>query len=826
MLRLFQRRRVPKKFLLPRPMSGAPKRANAAWRHRLVEALAAALPVLLVLLQPLRHLDDGFRERILRGAAESTLSQVVLLSEVPAAVARSPSCPTQVARALSATGARAGLVLSPLPLFCEGILDASSDESELAPPIAQLPTEVLRLSEERHVVGIAPAVADDPLLTALGLRPQHWVAPRPASAIPKVLLHRLQEGMQGGARAAAAGGSGDVIVLLSLQGATTAEGLPPTEVAGAISAALEDPGRRQAPTWLVACIALLIAVITLLVQRRGEPQAGLRGALAVSAGSLLALALADWLARGLLAPVPTLTVGVALCIAVSSLPRRFAQARVDSDAERVLKDAGRLVPMAAADVDAAFWQRLARTAAQNHAADDVLVAELPPFSWRLKFWPNGETDDSIIRERRRDIRRTPYADNQGAPVASVVTDYLVMKGTPAVLLPLMAHGEVEGYLMLVGQKASDEFTTRPKRAERLARELGQLIRARRLARLEEQGWRRRRSVNHSTNAPDAGVLDHARAAMTEVRLLSALVQEAPVGLFYVDSFGDVRLLGRSVAARLPEYGIDLPAQGLDGSLEVGALPLKRLLGGLTKKMRVTPPAFTEIGDEGYRLEIPTGAQGGDRVKSLDLHIVPLRSTAPGVAGLVGTLVESAVRTASLAPRPSIMVQTVAALQVFSLARLLAVVVEDAAQRCDGKVRLQPPRDEAHVVAHRAELESSLVAFLAEAGRAAGKTEGPVVTVAVHGQRVQLTILDLRLGTPAAALERTLAAPDNPPKGLETLASLARAVEDSHGELRLRAGPEWGSTLEADLVRARPRAVEPRDETARLRLYNPPAKIQP
>jgi hypothetical protein len=613
------------------------------------------------------------------------------------------------------------------------------------------------------------------------------------------------------------------IVVLALADSSTSSGIEPRSVAAVLSAALEDSPRQPPARWLVAVIAFLSSLGIAMIQRSSRAQRQRRLSVAFAAGVFLALGATDVLGIGLLVPLPSLSLGFAATYVALVLPRRAAVARADRDAQRLLQDAGRLVSLQAPGVaeDGEFWRRLARTAAQTHAADEVLIAELPPFSWRLKVWSNGDTDESVIKERRRDIRRTPYSNLQGVPVASVVQDYLVMKGAPAVLVPLMAANEVEGYLIMLGKPAADEFLERPELAASLADDLAQMIREYRLARVKNE--RSAGGLGDLAFDRDQGVLERARAAMAELRLLRALVQNAPVGMFYADSFGDVRILGRTVARWLPDFGIDVPVS-TDGSVDSGVLTLKQLLGGLARKTGITPPALTEIDADGYTLDVPVPPKAGQRIKSLNLRVLPLRRGASqDPTGFVGSLAESAILTASLAPRPSIMQQTVNALQVFSLSKLLSTVVADLSLRTDGKVQLQTPRHEAHVVAHRADLQKALEAFLVEAARHAGSKSGPVLSVKEKRLRVELRIMDLRLDAPQLALERTLMAPSRPPPGLDCLGALIRAVENSHGEVKLCTEESWGTVLCASLVRARPR-IEEVPEVPQLRVYNKPVQI--
>lgn len=818
-MRYFKRRKVPKEFLKPRPMSQGARPRPRFLGYLAIEVLAVGLALAAAAFTPLSGLDRRWSELSLRRASRAEPSTRVSLVEVSPAVAKLPSCGGSIASVLTRGGARAGLVLSPLAQLCEGVFERSRVDSELAPVIEALPDDVFRTGTSGRIIGWSPEVRRSALLGALGLEPMPWVAARASSAVPVFRLSELESGD------ASPSLLDNRIVLLSLPDASASEGREPRAVAAVLAAALEDPRRGDAPAWVWMLVAVVASLGVVVIQRRsGHERLGRLGA-AFAVSFPLALASGDLLGMGLRVPLASLLAGFALSHAALLVPRRAAVARADRDAQEVLKGAGRVLSLRApgAHDDAEFWRRLARSAAQAHPADDILIAELPPFSWRLTVWPNGETDESVIKERRRDIRRTPYSNLQGVPVASVVHDYLVMKNTPAVLVPLIARGEVEGYLIMIGKTAADEFTANPSRSASLADGLAELIREYRLARMQEDAWRRQGGLDGMPIDDDVRVLDRARAAMGELRLLRALVQNAPVGLFYADAFGDVRIVGKVVARWLPEFGIDVPVS-TDGSVDAGVLPVRQLLAALTRKTGATPPALTEIGPSGHVIEAPVPPKPGQRVRSLTMRLLPLsKESSHDPTGFVGSLTESAILTASMAPRPSIMQQTVSSLQVFSLSKLLAGLVQQNAHRTEGKLQLQTPRAEGYVVAHRADLERALETFLIDAGRHAGGKGGPVLSLVEKRSRVELRIMDLRLDAPRPALERTLRAPSSPPPGLDALGALIRAVENSHGDVRLSSDDSWGTVLVASLVRARPR-VEPPPEVPPLRLYNKPLQI--
>ncbi len=800
-------------------MSGGSRQRHPLLGYLAVEVFAVAFAVVLSVWAPLSAVDRRWFEFALDRAASPEPPRQVVIVEVSLERAKSSDCGRALSRALILGGARAGLLVEPLAELCDGVLDASSPESELAPPIQALPSEIFDTSPSGRLRGLSPAVERYPLLQALGFRPAEWVRTRVPESVPSLDLGELSSGEAKSELLA------ERIVVVALAGSAGAAGLDPRSAAAVLAGALEGTPAKPLSRSLVGLVVLSISLAAAAIQRRWGASNQRRRAVIVAACLAAALGLPDLAGLAWLLPLPSVLMGFASGYVLLLLPRQVAVAKADKDAQRVLENAGRLLSVQApgSQDEGEFWRRLARTAAQAHPADDVLIAELPAFSWRLKVWPNGESDESLIKERRRDIRRTPYSNLQGVPVASVVHDYLVMKGAPAVLVPMIAGNDVEGYLMMIGKPAADEFLARPERAQRLASELALLVREGRVTREKNEAWRNPGGMRHVPLDGDLGVLERARATTAELRLLRALLQNAPVGLFYVDSFGDVRVLSRSVAAWLPDFGLEVPVSS-DGSVDPGVLSLNRLMTALARKTGITPPGPTEIDAEGYSLDVPVPPKPSSRVKALNLRVVALRrNSSEDPTGFVGSLTESALLTTSLAPRPSMMQQAGHSLQVFSLSKFVTGLVDDMATRTQGRVQLETPRDVAHVVAHRAELQGALEHFLLEASSHAGSKSGPVLAIKERRQRVELRIMDLRLDAPEAALERTLLAPGNPPEGLEALGELVRTIQNSHGDVKLSLEDSWGVVLTASLVRARPR-VETAPEAALLRLRDKPVRI--
>jgi hypothetical protein len=515
---------------------------------------------------------------------------------------------------------------------------------------------------------------------------------------------------------------------------------------------------------------------------------------------MLSLSVLGLFGIGSLFPIATATLALLSCLALLKLPPVVARVRSRRQATLILDQAALRTEAPHALADGEFWQRLAHRAAAAHPCDDVLIAELPPFSWRLKIWPNGDLNESVIVEKRRDIRRTPFADLNGVWGASITNDFLVMKDVSAVLVPLALNGEVEGYLILIGNIAARHFTKDPERAQNLAADLARVVRGRRLARAQSGEFR-----GENGDAGKAATdLNRMRAALEELKLLNNLVQHAPVGLFYADSFGDVRIIAKHTMAWLSRYQVHTPRLGSDGALGPGTLPLLKLVAELARHTPGVLPQLSDITESGFELTLFPPPES-DNPKSLCLKVVRLSNESDVEAsGFVATLTEVQSVTASLVPGVSRIPTRGDPLVVVSLAKLVASAVQSAAMRTSGHVKLQTPRDAANVIAHKTSFRKALEEFLVEAVEQGGKGSAPVLVLSEAEGLIELKIVDLRLGAPVAALRRTLLAPSEPPPGLDAFARFALAVENSHGSLSLDTQEGWGSTLTTRLLKARPR----------------------
>jgi hypothetical protein len=451
--------------------------------------------------------------------------------------------------------------------------------------------------------------------------------------------------------------------------------------------------------------------------------------------------------------------------------------------------------------DAEFHAKIASLADQCHPANVVLVAQLPARKWHLIFWNYGSAGEELIDERRRDIRRTPYCDEQGVPTIRVVRNYLVMKEMPVLVVPLMALGEIEGYVFLCGDRAETAFRSDPSVASRLSTELGLLMRRRRLGRasLNELGASGRRD-SKGTGELASG----AQLVNDEMELLDAMVRDAPVGLMLADSFGQVRMLSREFASWLGSFGVKLPALRDDALVPAGALTLASVLEHLlAATAEVASRRISELvgSKDALRLPVTTpAAQGGE---TLILRLRALRRTALSVdhvTGFVATLVpaDTASPSSRSASGPVISIANGEELSAFPLASVVRDAIAGVNRTLKRQVLVEPSMSPAHCIGKKAQLTAALRTFLTDSAM----QESPVLVLREKSRDLELIIHDLDLGVPAGALDRVMNAPHHPPAGLEALGRLILAVEESHGSMRVVSGRGWGSRLILRLHRAR------------------------
>lgn len=767
--------RIPKQYQQPRP-TAVRERQRALWERVPGWLRAGAATVLVSWLAPLAPLDDLLAVSLLQQAAGSSPSETALRLRVEPDALQREDCGGPIAAALRKGGALHWYALEPLQLLCP-VEDAE---------------RVLRTSARRDALGrVAGWTLDG---AADSLASAEWVRPLASGALPTLDWSQVESGQVS-------------LELLRgrqvLLGAVLGDAQQDDQLERSLAAAVTGEGLRQrVPAWLIGLAAFAIAAGWAEVLRRRGYQAALWLALLLlPVVGAFSFGLAKFASIAIV-PLASLALGGLAGAAALIGPQLVRERRSLVRANELMERAAlsRVRGLDQLD-DAEFHAKIASLADQCHPANVVLVAQLPARKWHLIFWNYGSAGEELIDERRRDIRRTPYCDEQGVPTIRVVRNYLVMKEMPVLVVPLMALGEIEGYVFLCGDRAETAFKSDPSVASRLSTELGLLMRRRRLGRasLNELAASGRRD-SRGTGELASG----AQLVNDEMELLDAMVRDAPVGLMLADSFGQVRMLSREFASWLGSFGVKLPALRDDALVPAGALTLASVLEQLlASPAEVASRRIAELvgSKEALRLPITTpAAQGGE---ALVLRLRALRRTVLSVdhvTGFVATLVpaDTAGPSSRSGAGPIISIHNVEELSAFPLASVVRDAIAGVNRTLKRQVLVEPSMSPAHCIGKKAQLTSALRAFLTDSAM----QESPVLVLREKSRDLELIIHDLDLGVPAGALERVLNAPHHPPAGLEALGRLILAVEESHGSMRVVSGRGWGSRLILRLHRAR------------------------
>jgi hypothetical protein len=797
---------IPAPFRGPRPMAFEKDRHRLSARAQL-EMLAIVLAGAVAAVAPLRGADDEAREVTLRVVAGNSPSSHVLVVHAAPAALREGACERTLNEIVALGQARGVIVAPPLDVFCNVAQDKPrAAEASKLEAIQTLPSGLLRISAAGSVLGFEAPPPDRPVLAALGITEAKWVVPAPPTSVPSISLADLAAG-----RTPMSVAAGRVVVValdspfLRTNAASDNTSLG-TQVASALGGLLDGGVRHEAPRWMSALVAAVAIVIVTLARRLLSIRAGLIALAAtivmVIVGQTVAAAA---FTHGLL-PGASVVAGIlAGAIAALSLDMLGWKNAVTRTSDLLGREG--IFRRVQTEPDAVFWPRLGRLAARLIPADFVLAAELPPGEWHLRFWDGGDGGEHLIAERRRDVRRRPFCNEQGVTAVHVATDLLKNPGVPTVVVPLMALGEIEGCLLFCGEKAEAAFTKSPERIERLARELALIARRRRLGGASEgesvpSGPR----LLDSPMPPSARLVQRADVAAKDLVTFSEVMRCSPVGLFYADALGDVRLISRELSRWLGARGVAVPPEAADGTLPPGSIGVAQVLIALTGcTTEEVSASLTEV------LESDTGiitrSQPGSGSQFV-LTIRALRQKSDGfasIAGYVASVVEQPEERLSNV-RALASASTHDPLSSFPLSDVIAQAVAGTARATGRQIKIEPMRGQGHVIGHRAALERALETFLAEVAGQSPAGQPPVISVRETSTAVELSILDwsLGFGLPESALQRVLIAPGAAPPGLEVLGRLIMAIEDSHGALQIRSEDGWGLTLVMSLLRAKPR----------------------
>jgi len=805
--RLLERRKIPKPFRAPRPMAFEKDRSRLNARAKL-EALAVGLAGVMAAIAPLRGADDETRELTLRAIAGRSPSSHVLVVHAAPEMLRDNACNRALFELVTQGHARGVLVVPPLDAFCGAKEDPASS-------IQPLPGHLVRIGGQGKALGFEAPPADRPMLAALGITEAKWVVPTPVESVPSVSLGDVAAG-----RTPLSIAAGRVVVAgldspfePPVMGAAAPSISMGTQVASTLGGLLERGARHESPRWASALVAALVVLVLTMVRRLGTIRAALLtlavGCVVTILGQAFAAAL---LSRGLL-PTASIVAGILAGAIVALSLDLSGWRRAVSRTSDLLGREG-IFRRVQSEPDSVFWPRLGKLAGRLFPADLVLVAELPPGEWHLRFWDDGDPGEHLIAERRRDIRRRPFCNDQGVAAPHIADDFLKNPGEPVVVVPLIALGEMEGFLFFCGEKSAHAFDKSPERIERLARELALIARRRRIGGLSEgEGAPSGPRLLDAPMPPSERLVYRADVAAKEIASFGEVLRASPVGLLYADALGDVRLVSRELSRWLGVRGVAVPPESPDGALPPGSINLSQVLVALTGCS--DDDAATSMTEA---LQSETGITGRSQpgtTPSFVLTVRVLRQKADGfssIIGYVGSVVEmpeeKPTNVRSLASAP-----TLDPLGSFPLSEVIAQAVAGTARVTGRQVKIEPMRGMGHVIGHRTALERALEAFLVEAGGQSPSAQPPVLTVRETSTAVELSILDwsLGFGLPESALQRVLIAPGAAPAGLEVLGRLIMAIEDSHGAVQIRSEDGWGLTLVVSLLRAKPRLKVPAGE---------------
>ncbi|WP_437607313.1 hypothetical protein WMF20_41905 [Sorangium sp. So ce834] len=780
-------------------MTSQSEAARFAWLRPDVLSIAAG--ALIAAVAPLERFDYVARGLAASALADATPSAQVLLVTASPEALRDGLCARSLPGLLERGRARGALLVPPADAFCGG--DAAGRGAGAA-PVVRLPPGLLRVSAGEVVGFFSPGAEERAAeLGALGVTAAPWVIKKAPQSVPAVSLRDLADGqvpvaaLEGRVAVVAVGAGG-----VPPQAVATSA-LPPAKGVAAVLGGLLDGGRRaSAPAWVPALFVLAAGGLVGLARRRHGSLVATAAlflavfALAAGQGALAARAEASLL------PLPSTLFGLAVAFAGVMILRGLAvQRSVDRAAELIQRAALFRMQGVHTLPDEEFWPRVARLAEQAHPADLVLVAELPPGSWHLKFWNDRPGGESLVAERRHDVRRPPYSSEQGVPAIRLARRFLTKQDMPAVVVPLIAFGEIEGYAFFCGPVAESTYSREPERAEHVGRELALLLRRKRLARtaIAEGGA----GEGRAGHAPADDLVEGARVALDDLQLFGSMLRSAPVGLLYADAFGDVRFLAPEFARWLRARDVTLPPESASAALPPGSLTLGDVLGATSAGSAEVSLSSVMASDEGIELSVSAP-------EPAVLSVRPLRRESDGSSWIAG-YVAALIPVKQPAPvsgnvRPLAARDATDPLCAFQLADVVVDAVASAGRATGRAVRLEPIRGATHALGHRGELAQALEAFLVDVASRGLPGHGPVVSVREAPQGVQLSILDVGfgLGLPESALQRVLTAPGAAPAGLEPLGRLILAVEDSHGQAELKTNDGWGITLTVTLLRAHPR----------------------
>jgi hypothetical protein len=250
------------------------------------------------------------------------------------------------------------------------------------------------------------------------------------------------------------------------------------------------------------------------------------------------------------------------------------------------------------------------------------VAEHDSAAQVLRFHDLPDEAD-VIAEPERDPRRPPYRDEKGLVGVRILHGFLRDEGAPALLVPMVAHGELQGYIVLTGDLAVQAHLEDPSRAQILGEELGLLLRSAQPA----GGHAERREPTKLEH-----LMARARALAEQAHFLSGLTQALPIGVAWADELGRVRIVNKRLTALLAETGMAAPPHAAQSVLAPGAMTLADLIGALTGTEKVNLVRAMRGRGLSARISI------GDQLIAHRLTVRAMRRKGPGTTPIAGYVV--------------------------------------------------------------------------------------------------------------------------------------------------------------------------------------------
>ena len=497
---------------------------------------------------PFTVLDERSRAWALAVTASARPSDRVILVEMTPAELRQGACDRALPEALQRGNAKGALLPPPLDALC----DAGPGS-----PLSPLPVSALHVGSGGEIFGFDVSSPDVAGAASLGIPSAEWIAARAPGSVPVVELSAITNG-----RVAPSVLSGRVVVA-SIEAATV--GVPlENRVANAVAGALEGDVRRETPRWLGSILPVIATIGAFYVRER---YGGKIAVLVPMSAAFLAVGLHLILAKSGAGLSPLGSVLAALSVGlVGLLFAAFQNWRaIAIHAGDILQQPASNAPRRPLTPEGStLWSAVKQLAADSFPADAVLVADHDAATSTLRFH-DVPGPAEMIAESGRDPRKPPYRDDAGLPVTRVVRGFLRESEVPCVLVPLVAHGELQGYLVLVGDAAAALHLEDPARAQVLGDELGLLVHQ---ARSDPD---RQSPIPTQRKLPRlAQLAGSARAVAEHAYFFTEMAHALPIGVAWADEAGRVRIVNRRLAEVLASKGIALPDVTTDGVLGAGA----------------------------------------------------------------------------------------------------------------------------------------------------------------------------------------------------------------------------------------------------------------